>query len=294
MLRRHFLPLPATFFLALQTRNILNADTQNTSATSPKRIVFLADTHIGPDVPKHAENLRTLLQEILTLNPRPSHIFILGDLVSTYGKSEEYVEFRDLMEPINGSGIPWYIVVGNHDTRERMFEVMPGKKMEIASIPGKQVGIVKTECVDFVILDSRMDDTRAYMAEKEKYPERQPWDGTMETESIAWLRETLTDYPKPVFVLAHHPLQQTKIGALLAEFPCVVGYLFGHNHQYLRMMVDGTDSFAFPTTSNRPLTPQEPRGFMVMDVQPTQYDFTLYTLEEEHCLKRHVEIIKRK
>lgn len=283
MLRRHFLTLPAAVLLSLRAGLTLGADGAN---VDPHKIVFIADTHVGPDVPNHAANLKRIVDEILAMDPRPAMIFILGDLVSTYGKSEEYLEMKGLMQPITDAGIPWHLVVGNHDTRERMFEVFPEKRMTVEGIPGKQVGVVEADGVDFIILDSRMDDTRAYMAEKDKFPNRRPWDGTMEAESVAWLEKTLPAREKPCFVLAHHPLEQTNIGPLLGKYPCVQGYLFGHNHQYRRY--DFTcepgpvRAFAFPTTSNRQLTPKEPNGFMVMEIQPTQFEFTLHALDASH------------
>lgn len=291
MLRRHFLSLPAALLLTLKAGASVGADGLT---VDPHRIVFLADCHIGPDVPRHAENLKKILAEILAMSPRPSKIFILGDLVSTYGKSEEYQELKGLMQPINAAGIPWFLVVGNHDTRSRMFEVFPEKKLEVPELPGKQVGIVESDGLDFVILDSRMDETKAYMAEKEKYPERRPWDGTMDADSIAWLEKTLMNYPKPVFVLAHHPIHQTKLAPVLSRIPCIQGYLFGHNHQYLRAEIGGVETFAFPTTSDRVLTPTTPNGFMVMEVRPTTFDFTLSTLTAPQPLNGHLETIPRK
>lgn len=314
MLRRHFLTLPAGILFSLKSvRNLFSAETSVSESgtetvaaheavspavsavpVDPKKIVFLADLHIGPDVPKHAENLKNIITEILAMNPRPAKIFILGDLVSTYGKSEEYQELKGLMAPLDAAGIPWFLVVGNHDTRERMFEVFPEKKLEVSEIPGKQVGIVESDCLDFVILDSRMDDTNAYMAEKEKFPQRRPWDGTMEPESVAWLEKTLPNRKKPVFILAHHPIQQTRLTELLAKYPSVQGYLFGHNHQYLRKNTDGVETFAFPTTSERILTKAEPSGYMVMEILPERYDFTLKTLGGTHPLDGHLESIPAK
>ncbi len=294
MLRRHFFLIPVSFVLAGCNIYRLEAseETPKDASVDPRKIVFLADLHIGPDVPKHAENLKKIVTKIVSMNPRPSKIFILGDLVSTYGKTEEYEELKTLFAPIDAAGIPWFIVVGNHDSREPMFRVFPDKKMEIPENPGKQIGIVESQDVDFIILDSRMDDTKAYMAEKEKYPNRCPWDGTMDVESIARLETILSNRQKPVFILAHHPIQQTKLAPILAKYPCVQGYLFGHNHQFLREKnVDGIETFAFPTTSERILTPTEPNGYMVMQTSESKYDFTLVSLNESHPLNGRRETL---
>lgn len=288
MLRRHFLFLPAAALLALHSRISLGADGV---PVDPHKIVFIADTHIGAEAPRHAENLRRILAEIAALNPRPSKLFILGDLAFSYGKTEEYEEMKALMKVLDDVKIPWYIVVGNHDTRSNMFEVLSEKKLEIPEIPGKQTAIIPSDGVDFVILDSRLDDTKTYMAEKKKYPNRRPWDGTMEKESVEWLEKTLPNYPKPVFVLAHHPLFQTKIGPLLAKYPCVQGYLYGHEHRYQRLKEHGLMSFTFPTTSER-IPGQEPCGFMELQVKPEGFDFTLHTLKP-HKLDGDRQVLTR-
>jgi len=291
MLRRHFLFLASAFPLVLQAGRTLGTDG---TSIDPHRIVLLADTHIGRPAPKHSENLTRIVKEILAMDPRPAKVFILGDLAFSHGTLEEYREIKSLMAPLDEVGIPWHIVVGNHDTRETMFEIFPEKKMEIPGLEGKQIGIVEADGVDFLILDSRMDDTRAYMAEKAKYPNRQPWDGTMDARQQAWLEETLMNYPKPVFVMAHHPIRETKLAPVLSKYPAVQGYLYGHEHRYCRSQKENVELLLFPTASERIHGKKEPNGFVVLDVRENGFEFTLHALSPEHPLNGHSETVRKK
>lgn len=291
MLRRHFLFLASSFPLILQAGRTFGKDGK---AVDPHRIALIADTHIGKPAPKHSENLTRIVNEILTMDPRPAMVFILGDLAFSYGTQEEYREFKSLMAPLDEAGIAWHIVVGNHDTRENMFEVFPEKKMEIPGMEGRQIGIVESDGVDFVILDSRLDDTRAYMAEKTKYPHRQPWDGTMDARQQEWLEKTLANWPKPVFVMAHHPIHETKLAPVLTKYPAVQGYLYGHMHQYRRSQEKNVELLLFPTASERIHGKAEPNGFVVLDVRENGFEFTLHALSKAHPLDKHMEILRKK
>ncbi len=291
MLRRHFMFLSASTLLTVGSGLARGEDGV---PADPRKIIFLADTHIGAPAPRHSENLRGIVSEIISMNPRPGKIFILGDLAFSYGKTEEYQELKELLAPVEKAGIPIFFVVGNHDTRERMFEVFPEKKLEQAEIPGKQVGIIESEGVDFLILDSRLDDPREYMSQKKQFPHRQPWDGTMEAESIAWMEKHLPTYPRPLFVLAHHPISQTKIGGLLEKIPAVQGYLFGHEHKYLRQKSGELETFTFPTTSQRIHGKAEPNGFMELNICPEGFEFTLCALNDSHPLDGRKEVLPQK
>jgi len=61
-------------------------------------------------------NLRRVVSHVKDLDPKPDVVLITGDLTD-FGRPEEYELFRSLIAPL---GLPFYVIPGNHDTREGM------------------------------------------------------------------------------------------------------------------------------------------------------------------------------
>ena len=87
-------------------------------------IVQISDTHIAAPGKKAfgivptAENLAQSIEHINQLNPSPDLVLITGDLVN-YGSGEETRRAFELLEKLR---FPYFIVPGNHDSREALWQ----------------------------------------------------------------------------------------------------------------------------------------------------------------------------
>ncbi|MDO4576391.1 MAG: metallophosphoesterase [Planctomycetia bacterium] len=239
-----------------------------TVPTDPNLVVFVADLHIGNDVPEHTTRLVRFCEDVAAMNPRPAAVIVLGDMVSTVGTTEEYREIVPLFSPLDMANIPWYLVVGNHDNRENMFQAFPAKKSEVPEIPGRQTQVVDLPGARFLLLDSRMDDTREYMSHKDAFPERRPWDGKpADAVEKLWIRTELAKCKKPAFLCVHHPLSQTGLEKTLEGSGYLRGYIFGHTHANSCVARNGSLILEVPSLSTRQPAPHEPAGYVVMKIQ---------------------------
>ncbi len=245
----------------------------------PNKIVFISDTHITPKSPEHLRRFIQVCDEVAAMTPRPAFVIIMGDLI-TNGKLEEYKEFQKIVQKLDNEKIPWNIVIGNHDRRELIFKAFPEKKSTIPEIPGKQILKLETEKVRILLFDSRMDDSRSWMAEKTKYPKRRPWDGTMDEKSKKWLKSELDQSDKPVIVGAHHSAQETKLTEIMKDYPQARVYVHGHSHQCYSKVVDGIDSVSFPSLADNRPSDSDVIGYFVMTVKENKIIFTLQTLDK--------------
>lgn len=241
-------------------------------------VILLADTHLGAYEEADAQ-FQTVVEKIVRKNPRPGMVLILGDLAGTQGTLEEYQKIRPLLQPLEENGIRWEFLIGNHDHRETLFKVFPEKKVADNPVEGRYIQCISTPRADFILLDSRLDspEMEKYMAEKETYPQRRPWDGYEDPRQTEWLEKKLAAAPpnRPIFVCAHHPLEQFPIDSVLAKFSQVQGYLYGHVHQIRHFQHNGVDCFLIPTTSHR--ENGMPSGWVEMSLQEKGVRFTIHT-----------------
>ena len=259
--RKHWFSLPlllaaliSLFFLVPR----LQADESSTAVPVDENlIVFLSDTHLGY-YPQADALFDLAISQIVALNPRPELVIVAGDLAGTNGKTEEYADIKAMFKPLDDAKIRWELAVGNHDNRENLFKALPEKKAEAEYVPGRHIKIVSSPKADFIILDSRRNEPeiKTWMAEKNKYPNRCPWDGYEDPEQTRWLDKTLAEYDsanplKPVYVVAHHPLTEFPLASTLAKHPSVKGYIYGHVHALHKSNYQSVDCLQLPTTSHR-------------------------------------------
>ncbi len=146
----------------------------------------------------------------------------LGDLTNS-GKAEDLKEFLRLSEELNA---PFYCVLGNHDTHgstKAAFEQMTKRaRYSCVEMPQAKLFFVDTT------LETRIDD----------------WIGIMDDEQYTWLKRNVADSKKPVFIIAHHPVENTtkrsderklyvheNMWEILKQKPGGV-YINGHNHMH--------------------------------------------------------------
>ena len=184
--------------------------------------LFLADTHIRGDKPWYSTGLfKSLVAEVLAHNPLPRRCVVLGDVAYLFGRAKDYELAAKLFKPLEDAGIAVTLGMGNHDRRETFFERFP-RYATVTKVPGRVVMEIPLNDVDILMLDSlrHPDEGKGVVP------------GELGGGQIEWLVEDLKKRTRPVIVCAHHPPGEIKINGLLAESPCVAGYIYGHHHHW--------------------------------------------------------------
>lgn len=184
-------------------------------------VVLLSDMHTNPGG-YQPDKCRRVIADILAMNPLPRNVVTFGDLAYLTGKAEEYALAKEIFAPLEEAGIKVTHGMGNHDRRENFAAAFPEKAAETL-FPGRMVFKVETPHADILMLDSLQqgEDTTKWITP-----------GSFGEAQVEWLRETLKNYPKPVFVGCHHTLDETGVGKLLLDSPACCGYIHGHNHYW--------------------------------------------------------------
>ena len=184
-------------------------------------VVLISDMHVlaGSHTPAR---LTRVVDEVLAMRPLPANVIGLGDLANLYGHVEDYECARRLLQPLEDAGIQVTLGMGNHDRRDNFARVFPEKAAQ-TRLSGRMVFVVETPRADFILLDSLQED-----------PDRGKWitPGAINEEQAQWLRDTLSGYSKPVFVMAHHSHAETKVRPILKECLSCCGYIYGHEHHW--------------------------------------------------------------
>lgn len=182
-------------------------------------VCIISDLHVRPGKYQE-EHFKKTIEEVLALNPRPKHVLCLGDIAYLTGKPEEYAVAKQGLDRLEEAGMVVTMTMGNHDRRVNYAAAFP-EKAAAAELPHRMVYTVQTSRADFILLDS--------LQEGENHDK---WitPGAIDDEQRAWLESKLAAATKPVFVMAHHPLHETKVGKLLMACPNCCGYIYGHEH----------------------------------------------------------------
>src|SRR5437763_14018836 len=98
--------------------------------SKPAILVQLTDLHLR-EAPRLSFGLidtgaylRTAVESVLKLRQRPDAVVITGDLTDS-GRAAEYDSLRELLTPLAASGLPIYLMPGNHDDREQLRRSFP-------------------------------------------------------------------------------------------------------------------------------------------------------------------------
>jgi 3',5'-cyclic AMP phosphodiesterase CpdA len=193
--------------------------------------VVLGDNRSGDDV------YRTLVT--MAMNHKPDFIVNTGDMIATPGDKQEWAKFREMSKPIT---VPYFLTVGNHDLYSKVLGSeatykewvnLPGNELYYSFMAGNSL---------FIVLDTCLDDQEKKVT----------------GEQYAWLEGVLSNSKqKHKFVFLHHPLytdprkgkhagnsldrypkERDRLEALFVKNK--VDFVFsGHEHLYLRQIVDG-------------------------------------------------------
>ena len=183
-------------------------------------VVIISDLHTNPGSYQPARLERTIA-DILALRPRPRNVIALGDLAYLTGKPSEYALLKEILAPFEGTGISLTLGMGNHDRRANFADAFPEQAAK-SLMKDRFVFVVETPRADIIVLDSLQES-----------PDPTTWitPGALPDNEKEWLRATLASYTdKPVFVTAHHPINEVGIKDILLASPTCSGYIHGHDH----------------------------------------------------------------
>lgn len=230
----------------------------------PNRVVFFADPHISGKWAVHHQKkfLAQFVAEVLAMRPRPANLVVLGDLANGWGFEADYRDFAKIVAPIEAVGIALTLGMGNHDKRANFLKLYP-KYAETTKVPGRIVSEVNTPNADFLLLDTLCEGAKL---EGENYV-----DGELNADQRQWLEKRLAAATRPMFVCAHHFLEEKGVGLrrLLVRSPKVYGYIYGHEHEW-RSAVSHDGTYANRQTLRSACIPSAGHygdiGYAVLDV----------------------------
>ena len=260
----------------------------------PNRVALLADTHISDD-PKRsypgtkwpgspvkeeehewvnmADSLSQSAREVIELNPRPANLIINGDCALSRGTESEYKEFLRLIEPIRQAGITVHITIGNHDTREKLWKLLPFLKKEQM---GLHTDVLELPHANLILLDTGKR-------------------GTMEGKQLDWLEQQLDkNTDKPALVFAHfnplpnggvRPIRGMRDGEvllkLLAQRKHVKAYIHGHTHEWQHSKTGSIEIIGQPAVSYY-FGKGHAHGWIDMKLTETFADLKLRCIDPNH------------
>ncbi len=249
-------------------------------------VAHLSDCHITePGGKAHgvvatAEHLRACVDHINAMLPRPDVTLVTGDI--TYSGTEE--EAFHAATILNRLQMPFYLVPGNHDRRETLWQVFGGR-----AIPDRQ------------------DETLSYCLER--FPVRligldtvTPGGpgGSWMREQNDWLERCLSGKPDiPTILFLHHPplkfrVPETdqdgfsgagRLGDLVARFDNILALVCGHIHLQAHAPWQGTVVSTAPSAGLHlalDLTLRKPSRFI-----PDMAGFQLHYISAKGRLVSH-------
>jgi manganese-dependent ADP-ribose/CDP-alcohol diphosphatase len=227
------------------------------------RIGIIADCQYAdfdsPDLApqrKYRMSTNKLQQAITFFNSQDLDFVIhLGDLIDQNKDS-----FKHLMPILNTSRHKIYHLLGNHD----FYPVWPEQEirnnhqelLKILNMPSKYYSLITDEFV-FLFLDTNEvgviewnEGTKEYLEgellisqlRKKGYINAQTWNGALSSAQLGWIEQQIKMAAKSdlrVILCGHHPvfpshrenlLNSEKVLEIISNYPEVVMYLNGHNH----------------------------------------------------------------
>ena len=260
----------------------------------PNRVALLADTHISDD-PKQsypgtkwpgspvreeehewvnmADCLAQSAREVIALRPRPANLIINGDCALSRGTEAEYKEFLRLIEPIRIAGITVHITIGNHDTREKLWKLLPFLKKEQM---GVHTDILELPHANLILLDSGRR-------------------GIMEAAQLSWLAQQLDERAdKPALVFGHfnplpthgiRPSRGMKDGKallkLIAKRKHAKAFFHGHTHEWQHSLEGSIHIIAQPPVSYY-FGKGHAHGWVDMKLNERSADLELLCIDPKH------------
>lgn len=265
---------------------------------------LFSDPHIAADETLNArgvcmaENLRRCANQVLKIGQKPFGLIINGDCAYLHGETEDYVTFARCIQPLREQSIQVHCTLGNHDHRTNFLNAIIGPPPPNAerpmNVPEKHVATVTSALVNWILLDSL------------EFVNKTP--GRLGDAQLVWIERELRNTPeKPTFVVAHHNPQgavpaggkpsglvdSDKLFDLLAAYPKVQGYIYGHTHVWQ----SGKESRTGLPMINLPpvaytFSPKYPNGWVIARIDSDRAEFELRALNPAHEAHGQKHVIK--
>ncbi len=261
---------------------------------APTILVQLTDLHIrepGRLAYRRVDTsryFRAMVESVLALRQQADAVVISGDLTD-FGREREYASLREQIGPLQGAGIPVYLMPGNHDDRAELRRSFPEHRYLDATAAGDAMQFaVDVGPLRLLALDTCI-------------PGRS--EGRLDRERLAWLERELAACPdRPIVVAMHHPPFQTLIGhmdkiglleggpaleALVARHPNVERVICGHLHRAIDVRFGGTIASTAPGPAHQVCLDLDPDAQSAWTLEPPSFCVHAWN-PAEHRLVTHL------
>lgn len=200
--------------------------------------------------------LERAVSHLNRLRPRPDFVLATGDLVD----DSSLEAYRLLRRMLDGLTMPYAVMPGNHDDRERLREIF-GDQTPFAP-DGEFLQFTLEELpLRIIALDTIVPGDEA---------------GVLCAERLAWLAARLAEQPeRPTLVAMHHPpfvsgieamdsincANSAALGDVVSRHPNIERIICGHIHRPITVRWSGTVVTSAPSTAHQvflDLTPEAP------------------------------------
>ncbi len=236
-------------------------------------IAQISDTHICAAGKKaysvaHTDALLLrCIEHIKQLNPPPDLVLVSGD-ISYSDQPEEYRRAARLLDRLN---MPYYVIPGNHDSRENLLAGFKHNHCPLTD-EDRKTGFINYTIDDYPLRLIALDSTRPGHPGGEFCPAR-----------ADWLEHQLSlATGQPTIIFTHHPplklgVLETdrdgfsgadRLGAIVARFPNIKRLFCGHTHLPTFSEWNGAIVSTCPSTGLQlllDLTQQQPSQFYLDD-----------------------------
>ena len=224
-------------------------------------------------------HFKQVSQELLALSSPPAGVLITGDCAYNSGEVADYTHLVDLLSPLRKQGMPVHLALGNHDHRERFWQVFQQEKSAIRPVADRQVGLLRGREANWYILDS--------LEQTESSP------GLLGKAQLDWLAKALDENPKtPGLVVLHHNpginggnlgLKDTlPLLEVIRPRDQVKAYIYGHTHAWkVEPDTSGIHLVNLPPVSYV-FREGEPSGWVRARLQNTGMELELRCVDQTH------------
>ena len=193
-----------------------------------------------------------------------------------------------MIEPIRQDKMPIHLALGNHDHRERFWEVLQREKALKRPLADKQVALLPTRRANWFILDS-LETTLSTP-------------GLLGREQLDWLATTLdANVKKPALVVVHHnPGLSGNLGLkdtvafyqVIRPRRQVKAYIYGHTHAWgVEQDSSGLHLINLPPVAYV-FSPGQPSGWVRTNLETDGLKLELRCVDQTH--KAHGQIVDLK
>lgn len=236
-------------------------------------LAHITDTHVRPrGLPAYRVVETNMLVEraveaLRALEPRPAALIVSGDLTDN-GLVAEYEELARLL---GRTGLPAYVVPGNHDRRENLKAVLAGFP-GVSDDPDFVQFVVDDHPVRLVFLDTVVPGAGH---------------GELCDRRLAFLSDALARRPdQPTIVVMHHPPFRCGIAhmdairllageeafrRIIAGNPQVERILCGHHHRPIHLRYAGTVATCSPGVAHQVVLDLTAEGAAFFVMEPATF-----------------------